>query len=1055
MIRLIVALLVLLSTTHLAGAVETIIRGPYLQQATPSSVVVRWRTDVAVTGRVRYGTTLGSPTQTASESTATTEHSVNLTGLTAGVRYFYDVGNTSTVVVSGETYSFTATPTSTTAPVRVWVLGDCGTRTASQSAVRDAFYAWNGSKRADVTLLLGDNAYNTGTDSEYQGAIFDMYQESMRQGVFWSTIGNHDTASSTNPALTIPYFQIFTNPTAGEAGGVASGTEKYYAFDHGPIHFVCLDSMTSSRSATGAMATWLKNDLAATTKPWLVAFWHHPPYTKGSHDSDSESQLAQMREVFVPILEDYGVDLVLSGHSHSYERSYLLDGHYGASSTLTAAMKKNAGDGRVGGGGAYVKTDVAHQGAVYAVPGSAGKISGGSLNHPAMAVSLNELASMVFDVSGDRLDATMIRSDGVIRDTFSIIHQTSNLPVVTLTATDAAAGEPANHAAFSVTRSGPTSGSLTVNLQWSGSAERDSDFTAPTSVVIPAGAASAPVTVTVTDDQVLEGDETAIITLASSGLYLIGGAPSSTLTISDNDSTTTTVGVAVSADDAEQDLATGAVDLTSSDLELIRDGSSDQLVGMRFANLAIPRNATVASATIQFTVDEATSVATSLTFQAEASDNAATFTAATSNLSGRSRSTASVAWNPGAWSTVGSRGSEARSPELKTLVQGVVARAGWVSGNALAVLVSGSGSRVANAKDLASGTPAALRVVWSAVPPSVSSTTATPSPVTAKTATVNAIASDDGGATALTYTWSTVAVPSGGAVTFSPNGNNSAKTSTATFTRAGSYTLRVTTTDAGGLSATRDLSVSVGQTLTTITVVPNSTSLSPAEVVTFTAIGRDQFDQPMNPQPAWAWSTNGGGTISNAGVFTAGTSAGGPWTVTATSSTVTGTATVTVTASQQPLRINFLPATAPSYPGYLVDSGALFAGRGNGQTYGWVGTANDHTRDRNATNASDQRYDTLNHLQKAGNATWEVQVSNGTYEVLLICGDPSFFDSVFKVSVEGVLLVNGTPTSANRWITGSGAVQVSDGRLTLTPATGASNAKICFIEIVPQPITSN
>lgn len=1055
MIRLIVALLVVLNTIPAAGAVETIIRGPYLQQATPSSIVVRWRTDVAVTGRVRYGTTLGSPTLTASGTSATTEHSVKLTGLTAGVRYYYDVGNTSAVVVSGETYSFTATPTSTTASVRVWVLGDCGTRTASQSAVRDAFYAWNGSKRADVTLLLGDNAYNNGTDSEYQGAIFDMYKESLRQGVFWSTVGNHDTAGSTNPALTIPYFQIFTNPTAGEAGGVASGTEKYYAFDHGPIHFVCLDSMTSSRSATGAMATWLKNDLAATTKPWLVAFWHHPPYTKGSHDSDSESQLAQMREVFVPILEDHGVDLVLSGHSHSYERSYLLDGHHGASSTLTAAMKKNAGDGRVGGGGAYVKTDVAHQGAVYAVPGSAGKISGGSLDHPAMVVSLNELASLVFDVSGDRLDATMIRSDGVIRDTFTIIHQASNLPVVTLTATDAAAGEPANHAAFSVTRSGATTGNLTVNLQWSGSAVRGSDFTAATSVVIPAGSASAAVTLTVTDDQLLEGDETATITLASSGSYLIGGAASSTVTISDNDSTTITVSVAASADDAEQDLATGAIDLTSTDLELIRDGSSDQLVGMRFANLTVPRNATVASATIQFTVDEATSAATSLIFQAEATDNAAGFTTVSNNLSGRSRSAASVAWNPGAWSTIGSRGSEARSPELKTLVQGVVARTGWVSGNALAVLVSGSGSRVANSRDRSGGTPAALRVVWSAVPPSVSSTTATPSPVTAKTSTVKAIASDDGGEAALTYMWSTVAVPSGGAVTFSPNGSNSAKTSTATFTRAGAYTLRVTATDAGGLSTTRDLSVNVTQTLTTITVAPISTSVATAGMVTFTATGRDQFAQPLSPQPTWTWSVNGGGTISGAGVFTAGASAGGPWTVTAASASITGTATVTVTASQQPIRINFQPATAPTYAGYLVDSGSVFGARGNGLTYGWLGTANDHTRDRNATNAGDQRYDTLNHLQKAGNATWEVQVPNGAYEVLLVCGDPSFFDSVFKLSVEGVLLVNGTPTSANRWITGSGVVQVGDGRLTLTPAAGASNAKVSFIEIVPQPVASN
>ena len=91
--------------------------------------------------------------------------------------------------------------------------------------------------------------------------------------------------------------------------------------------------MTSDRSPTAAMATWLRNDLAATAQTWLLAFWHHPPYTKGSHNSDTETELVQMRQNILPILEDYGVDLVLTGHSHSYERSFLLDGHYGTSGT--------------------------------------------------------------------------------------------------------------------------------------------------------------------------------------------------------------------------------------------------------------------------------------------------------------------------------------------------------------------------------------------------------------------------------------------------------------------------------------------------------------------------------------------------------------------------------------------------------------------------------------------------------------------------------------------------------------------------------------------------
>ena len=97
---------------------------------------------------------------------------------------------------------------------------------------------------------------------------------------------------------------------AGEAGGLASGTEAYYSYDYGDIHFVVLDSDDTDRSDTGTMMTWLESDLVANDKPWVIAFWHHPPYTKGSHDSDdtgdSGGRMTDMREVALPILEAYG-----------------------------------------------------------------------------------------------------------------------------------------------------------------------------------------------------------------------------------------------------------------------------------------------------------------------------------------------------------------------------------------------------------------------------------------------------------------------------------------------------------------------------------------------------------------------------------------------------------------------------------------------------------------------------------------------------------------------------------------------------------------------------
>src|SRR5712664_359059 len=93
-----------------------------------------------------------------------------------------------------------------------------------------------------------------------------------------------------------PYLHIFTLPQQGEAGGLASGSPRYYSFDFANIHFVCLDSMSSGRSASNAMGQWLQNDLAATAQVWVIVFFHHPPYTKGNHDSDAETELIEIRQ---------------------------------------------------------------------------------------------------------------------------------------------------------------------------------------------------------------------------------------------------------------------------------------------------------------------------------------------------------------------------------------------------------------------------------------------------------------------------------------------------------------------------------------------------------------------------------------------------------------------------------------------------------------------------------------------------------------------------------------------------------------------------------------
>lgn len=392
-------------------------RGPYLQTGTPTSIVLRWRTDWPSDSRVVYGTSLGHLADQVSSQSPTKEHEIQLSNLLPDTKYYYAVGS-GTAILAGDDprYFFVTAPgPGTEKPVRVWILGDSGTADPNAVAVRNAYFQRIGNNYTDLCLMLGDNAYPAGSDTAYQKAVFEMYPSLLRQTVLWPTIGNHDLFRADSTTQSGPYFNIFTLPRLGEAGGVASGTEAFYSFDYTNIHFICLDSYGSDRSPGAAMLTWLENDLAATTQKWIIAYWHHPPYSKGSHDSDTDRRLVEMREYTLPLLETYGVDLVLTGHSHSYERSFQLHGHYGPSDTLRLDMIVNGSDGR--SSGPYLSSAL---GTVYVVLGSSGKLSMGPLDHPVMYTSLMELGSMILEIQGDRLDARFIDDNGSVKDHLAI-----------------------------------------------------------------------------------------------------------------------------------------------------------------------------------------------------------------------------------------------------------------------------------------------------------------------------------------------------------------------------------------------------------------------------------------------------------------------------------------------------------------------------------------------------------------------------------------------------------------------------------------------------------
>jgi len=180
------------------------------------------------------------------------------------------------------------------------------------------------------------------------------------------------------------------------------------------------------------------------------------------------------------------------------------------------------------------------------------------------------------------------------------------------------------------------------------------------------------------------------------------------------------VRVAASSDDAEE-FSSGGVKLTGSDLVLIHSGTAgegDQTVGMRHYGVDIPRGAAIVSAYLQFIADEPDSVATSLTVQGEAVDNAATLVTTAGNISARPRTPAAVSWTPPPWTTVGEAGSAQRTPDITPIIQEIVSRPDWAAGNSLAIISTGTGEREAESFDgnHPEGAPL-LHIVYDPLPP--------------------------------------------------------------------------------------------------------------------------------------------------------------------------------------------------------------------------------------------------------------------------------------------------------------------------------------------------
>ncbi|MEO8521924.1 MAG: Ig-like domain-containing protein, partial [Acidobacteriota bacterium] len=310
----------------------TLVRGPYLQQISADGAVVVWATRENGPAELRYrlpgGTPVAAPAQSTLFAAASTgmaadyyQHVARVSGLAPATGYQYDI-LVNGIDINPAVDTFRTAPALGTGPVSFVAFGDSGTGSSAQSQIaglirNDSF---------DLALHAGDVAYGaaggvgTATFQSTHDWFFTPYAAWLRARPVFTVTGNHDSRPDNGNGL--PYLGLFVLPANGASAAYPDHAERYYSFDYGPLHVVALDTefafLDPARRA--AQIAWLQADLAATSQPWKVALLHRPPYSSGGEHG---SQL-DVRAALTPVFERYGVQLVIGGHEHDYERTVAL-----------------------------------------------------------------------------------------------------------------------------------------------------------------------------------------------------------------------------------------------------------------------------------------------------------------------------------------------------------------------------------------------------------------------------------------------------------------------------------------------------------------------------------------------------------------------------------------------------------------------------------------------------------------------------------------------------------------------------------------------------------
>jgi hypothetical protein len=496
-------------------------------------------------------------------------------------------------------------------------------------------------------LFLGD-VYETGTFTENLNHYGVSNIDHPAQGTLWGatadttqpTLGNHEKVN-------IPAYMDYWH-----------GRPLFTSWTFGGVLFLDLNS-SQNMTSTKPEYQFAKSILTNPNNPsCVVAMYHEPAVTSNTTIASNESDIWKL-------LANNGVDLVLNGHQHNMVEYKPLDQNFTAGTSQSHMVQLVAGSG---GHGLTGVTNVPPGARIAWSKGKTAGLLDLTLNGARNGNAATSIGWQWQDVNGNDL------RDGSVD-----------------------CGTVGNHAP--VVNAGPDqSVKLPAQATMQGTVTDDGLPNPPATVTKTWSQVSGPGTASFADTHSL----TTTVSFDTAGTYVLRltGDDSAlqatddvTVTVLPEGVSSLTVPIAASADDAEE--SAGAVALANPVLKMVNRAGVNQTVGLRFAGLSIPKGATIQSAYIQFQCNTKTIGAASLTIEGQAADNPGTFAKTTNNISSRPRTTADVTWVPAPWATVGAHGSDEQTPDLASVLQELVNRAGWGSGNAMVIIITGTGVRTA------------------------------------------------------------------------------------------------------------------------------------------------------------------------------------------------------------------------------------------------------------------------------------------------------------------------------------------------------------------------